>query len=582
MRMKIIFLLLITSVIGLSEPDSEPILTVETYLATNGVHAGENFSAAVVVKLQEPWHVNSSAPSDEFLIPTKLAFINNPNLGQLQVAYPELILKKFAFSETPLAVYENEFIIRLTGSLTSSARNPIELRGLFTYQGCNDNVCLPPDTTPVSLHIPILDSAAPTVFQHEQYFPLQPSESAKGFDVGATLMEKGYLLTFLLIFVGGLALNLTPCVYPLIPVTVSYFGGQTANQTGRRFLLALIYVLGIAVVNSLLGTLAALSGGLLGTLLTNPIVLIALALIMVTLALSMFGLYEFNPPNFLMNLAGNSRSGYFGALIMGLTMGIVAAPCIGPFVLGLLTYVATVGRPVLGFALFFTLSLGLGVPFLILAFFSSKLDRLPRSGEWMVGVRAIFGWALIGMAIYFLNPLLPGNLHSLTLPGFLIIAGVYLVLFDRHGQTNRIFTTLKNCLALAAIIVGVWAIRPLGNAPEKMAWENFGTQKFETALQDGRPIILDFYADWCIPCKELDKITFTDPQVVAFSRSFALFKIDLTSAGSPAGAQLKKQFNIRGVPSIIFIDRNGQELPALRLTGFEQPEAFRARMQKAL
>jgi len=582
MRMKIIFLLLTTSAIGLSEPDSEPILTVATYLATNGVHADESFSAAIVVKLQEPWHVNSSAPSDEFLIPTKLTLINNPNLGQLQVAYPEPILKKFAFSETPLAVYENEFIIRLTGSLTSAARNPIELRGLLTYQGCNDNVCLAPDTTPVSLHIPILDSAAPTVFQHEQYFLTQPNESAKGFDVGATLIEKGYLLTFLLIFLGGLALNLTPCVYPLIPVTLSYFGGQTANQTGRRFLLALIYVLGIAVVNSLLGTLAALSGGLLGTLLTNPIVLIALALIMVTLALSMFGLYEFNPPNFLMNLAGNSRSGYFGALIMGLTMGIVAAPCIGPFVLGLLTYVATVGRPVLGFALFFTLSLGLGVPFLILAFFSSKLDRLPRSGEWMVGVRAIFGWALIGMAIYFLNPLLPGNLRSLTLPGFLIIAGVYLVLFNRHGQTNRIFTTLKNCLALAAIIVGVWSIRPLGNAPEKMAWENFGTQKFEAALQDGRPIILDFYADWCIPCKELDKLTFTDPQVVAFSRNFALFKIDLTSAGSPAGAQFKKQFNIRGVPSIIFIDRNGQELPALRLTGFEQPEAFRARMQKAL
>ena len=190
--------------------------------------------------------------------------------------------------------------------------------------------------------------------------------------------------TFLGIFIGGMALNLTPCVYPLIPITVSYFGGRSGQGRGRLLAHGLCYLAGLAFTNSLLGVAAALTGGLMGSLLQNPLVLISVATILVFFATSLFGFWELRLPGVLTQAASKSYAGYFGSLFMGLTLGVVAAPCIGPFVLGLLTWVASMGSPWLGFLVFFTLSLGLGLPLFFLAIFSGSLEKLPRSGEWML------------------------------------------------------------------------------------------------------------------------------------------------------------------------------------------------------
>ena len=213
--------------------------------------------------------------------------------------------------------------------------------------------------------------------------------------------------TMLGIFMGGMALNLTPCVYPIIPITVSYFGGKSGQGRGRLLVHGLLYLAGLAVTNSALGVLAALTGGLMGALLQNPLVLVAVAAILVFFATSLFGFWELRLPGSLTQAASKSYAGYFGSLFMGLTLGVVAAPCIGPFVLGLLTWVASMGSPWLGFLVFFTLSLGLGLPLFILALFSGSLERLPRSGEWMLWVRKLMGWVLLAMAAYFIRPLLP-------------------------------------------------------------------------------------------------------------------------------------------------------------------------------
>lgn len=565
--------------------NTNSILKIKTYLSTNGAYKGQDLHAAIVVKLEDPWHINSAIPEDEFVIATELRVPESEYYEITDIHYPPHTMKTFAFFDEALAVYEGEIVIIITGKLSPDASGSVEISGGLYYQGCNDQVCLPPRETAFSLEIPILADSEPVIFQNEPYFEnidIPAEASSDTFDVTDSFARKGNLVTFLLIFLGGLGLNLTPCVYPLIPITVSYFGGQTAGKSGKRLLLAILYVLGIAIVNSALGTLAALTGGLLGAFMTNPLVLIAIAGILIALSLSMFGVYEFGVPSFLMNLGGGSWTGYLGALVMGLTMGIVAAPCIGPFVIGLLTYVASTGNPFIGFSMFFTLSMGLGLPFIFLAFFSSKIDSLPRSGEWMVGVRIIFGLILIGMALYFVHPLIPEYIYIYLFPLYVIGSGVYLLIFNKSGENAKGFTFFKRIVAIVAIILGIWLIKPESAPVENLVWQFYEQEIYESAINSGKPIIIDFYADWCIPCKEMDKLTFTDPGVISLAGQFHLLKVDLTSSASPEVIQLKKLFDIKGVPTILFIDRKGREITALRTLGFEKPEPFIVKMNKML
>ena len=247
--------------------------------------------------------------------------------------------------------------------------------------------------------------------------------------------------TLLGIFAGGMALNLTPCVYPLIPITISYFGGRS----DRRQLIGhgLCYIGGLSITNSVLGVVAALTGGLMGAMLQNPLVLTFVAAILILLAASLFGLWELRLPSGLMQAASKTYAGYLGTIFMGLAMGVVAAPCIGPFVLGLLTWVASMGSPWLGFIVFFTLSLGLGLPLFFLAIFSGNLNRLPRSGEWMLWVRKLMGWVLVGMALYFIRPVLP-KAAGIILPAIVALAaGLHLGWIDKTKASFRAFVWIK-------------------------------------------------------------------------------------------------------------------------------------------
>jgi thiol:disulfide interchange protein DsbD len=239
------------------------------------------------------------------------------------------------------------------------------------------------------------------------------------------------LWTLLGIFAGGLALNLTPCVYPLIPITVSYFGGRSTH--GKRGLIGhgICYIGGLALTNSLLGVVAALTGGLIGALLQSPLVLIAIAAVLAAFAMSLFGFWELRLPFWLTQAASKSYTGFFGSFFIGITLGVVAVPCIGPFVLGLLTWVATLGDPLIGFVMFFTLSLGLGTPLFVLALFSGQLAKLPKSGEWMNWVRRLMGWVLVGMAAYFVRPILPLLFQQYLLAGVAIAGGVHLGWLDK-------------------------------------------------------------------------------------------------------------------------------------------------------
>ena len=573
----IFFLLLLISSVNAQLGFNTKFVTTEVFSSFDKVQPNSEIKIAVKLNINKEYHINSHTPKDDFLIPTKLE-IKNKNVKVISVKYPQAKDVTFGFSKEPVSVYEGEKFIGAVIKIPDSVSTgkfiiPIEI----SYQACNNASCMPPSTARDTLVITIVDNSTQLNEINQNIFSkididytkqeiAQPKKNESG--IASTLESSGILLSILFVFLGGLALNLTPCVYPLIPITIGYFGGQSEGKTSRLFVLGLLYVLGMAITYSVVGVVTALSGAVFGALLQNPIVIIFIAAIFVVLALSMFGLYEIKAPDALVAKAGGARSGIFGAFFMGLTMGIVAAPCIGPFVLGLVTYVAAKADVLYGFTMFFFLAIGLGTPYLFLAIFSGRIKSLPRAGFWMEGVRNIFGFILIGMAIYFLNPILPDVVAHYLLPLFLIGSGIYLLFIDKLANDVKGYRIFKSLFSVFMIVVAAWMLWPIEK--HEPNWEKFSPQIYETALKNNDKIIIDFYADWCIPCKELDAVTFADKDIIDALSDFKALKVDMTKSISDEKTKLRKQFNVKGMPTIIFINSNGKEVT--RITGFVEPE----------
>jgi thiol:disulfide interchange protein DsbD len=392
--------------------------------------------------------------------------------------------------------------------------------------------------------------------------------------------------TFAILFAAGVLTSLTPCVYPLIPITVSVFGARQVEHRARSIALSATYVGGIAVTYSVLGLAAALSGKAFGSALSSPIVLAVLAVFLLALAASMFGAFEIAlPQGVAQKLASVKGAGYGHALGMGLVAGIIAAPCSGPVLAGVLTYVATQRSAVLGFWMLFTYAIGMGMLFFILG--ATSL-RLPRSGPWMETVKSVLGVALVAAAVSLLLPYLPkarelpvGPAPIAIAAGALAFVGVLAGALSLSFHAPAREKAFK-AFALVVLLGGIGLELGWLGAPRipkvDIPWLHDETVAVRQSRATGKPLLIDFGAEWCAACKELDVHTWTDPVVAQeVKEKFVPLKIDATEENE-ANEQILKKYGVPGLPTVLMVAcRDPQPTcnvpgdgPA-RITGFLSP-----------
>ena len=567
-----------TSAACAAQQNPADIVALQSAQLERPLTADQSSVAVVTARIADGWHINSNHPIGDYAIPTRIEVTPPAATTVGPIVYPEAHLVTLAFAGTEkLSVYSGTVQFRIPFSASAAFRNGVGAPAKIelNFQACNDSQCLRPVSIGTTIDLSAISTTSVAADSNGTGGAsiavtgggeLASSDSA----IAEVFLKHGYVVGLLVVLLGGLALNLTPCVYPLIGVTIAYFGNESGAPR-KVIVLASLYVLGIALMFSGVGVAVALSGGLFGAALQNPFVLAIIATMLLTLAASSFGLFTLQPPQWIMQRAGVARPGYFGALLMGLGMGVVAAPCIGPIVLGLLLMVQRSQSALFGFVLFFTLAVGLGLPYIALAMAAGSIRKLPRSGEWLAWIEQLFGFVLVGLALYFLDPLTPNRLITRALPYYAVAVGLILGFVSRAGRNLRLFLVIRYAIGSVSALALIYLLAHSRRVVPQLAFEPFNPALLQTAKSEGRPVVIDFSADWCVPCREMERTTFVDPAVVNAAGKFVRLRANLT-ADNTANQAIIKQFTVEGVPTMVFIDDHG--IVRKRRVGYVGPNEF--------
>jgi thiol:disulfide interchange protein DsbD len=400
------------------------------------------------------------------------------------------------------------------------------------------------------------------------------------------LIQGNMPLAFGVAFLSGFITSLTPCVYPVIGITVAVFGASEAKSKLHALSLSATFVGGLALMYTSLGVIAGLTGMLFGSLMSNPWVIGVIAVLFIVLSLGMFGVYEMQLPSAIRDRLGRAGGvGYLGALVMGLVSGVVAAPCAGPMVSGILVYVGTARSPVLGGFLLFAYSIGMGLLFLVVGTFAMSL---PKSGKWLDGVKDVLGSILLIVAAYFLwgaiGPLrdvFPSSDVFLwvgigaAVVGFGLIVASHTKLYRGKRAVYLAARSLALVLLVAGASTGVYSL--LKEEPSALEWRNDLEAGLAEAKADGKPVMIDFTAEWCAACHEIEKVTFNDARVSKVLAGFVIIQLDMTE-NTDEDEAIMQRYGVTGLPAVIVFDAKGKEVG--RINKFKKPVEFMKILEK--
>jgi thiol:disulfide interchange protein DsbD len=543
--------------------------------------------------------------------------------------FPKGKVKYDKISEEEKEIFGATFVVDVPVTVPADAALGVhEIKLIGKLQGCNipENYCLFPETSdPLVFRVQVGAGSAPaasteaggdasvdaaaapasvssvgavTTVQAAAYDGQAASPACDGTagsrgGAGAAMTDwatgviegssgSSFMIFLFLVFLGGMASSLTPCVYPMIPITIAVIGASGDQGRFRAFLMSLVYVAGICATYTILGFVVGQSGGMFGELLQNKWVLVGISGVFVLLSLAMFGLYDFALPESVTTSASEAGGGGFvGAFLVGTVAGVVAAPCTGPVVAFLLVEIANRFTPLEGVVVMLAYSMGLGMLFLAVGTFSGVLAAIPRSGAWMVEVKHVFGIVMLAAAAYYMDQVLPAGVMPFVWLG--IVLGGAFVLGGRMQLFSPPRSPRRVAAAVAFLALGSFLIfKPAPSTPvEHVVWGHDEAAGLTSSAAQGRPVILDFTADWCAACKELEHLTYTDPAVVSCAADFVPVMVDGTEA-TPVFDGLRKKYGFQGLPAVYFICPNGDVVENLTLKGFEPADRFLAKMNRAL
>jgi thiol:disulfide interchange protein DsbD len=483
--------------------------------------------------------------------------------------------------------------------LPLAAAGADRIRLTVTSQGCADiGVCYVPQTQSAELHLAALGSGRSSIFRKDDLLSSVPERKvAPSEELRFTgVLESGRLWAVVVVFfVAGLLLTFTPCVLPMIPILSGIIVGEGRGVTRRRAgLISLAYVLGMAVTYTAIGIAAAFSGSLFSSALQNAWVLSAFAAVFVLLAFSMFGFYELQLPSSwqsrLTQASNRLGGGNWGAVVvMGALSAAVVSPCVAAPLAGALHYIGQTRDALLGGTALFSMAIGMGAPLVLVGVSGGLL--LPKAGAWMSAVKRFFGVLLLAVAVWIISPVVPVTVQMLLWAALLIGSGVFLGALESLGKQSSGWERLGKAAGLLALLVGAaQAVGAFSGAPDPLrplagvlGGSHEAAPPFETVTTSadlnarlktaGKAAMLDFYADWCVSCKEMERFTFSDPQVKARLGQMMLLRVDVT-ANTADDKALLKRFRLFGPPGIVFFDASGREIEGLRVIGYQPPEKF--------